>query len=64
MKLLSGAIGVLLLLSLLTWLLLRSTDLNAGPYKETLKAFDDFSLAEASLRRGVLEARVGLLARL
>ena len=61
MKLLSGAIGVLLLLTLLTWLLLRSTDLNTGPYKETLKAFDDFSLAEASLRRGVLEARVGLL---
>src|SRR5262249_30924692 len=61
MKLLSGALGVLLLLALLTWLLLRGIDTNAPAYAVTLRAFDDFALAEASLHRDVLQARAGLL---
>jgi signal transduction histidine kinase len=61
MRLLSGALGVLLLLALLTWLLLRGIDTNAPAYALTLRAFDDFALAEASLHRDVLQARAGLL---
>ena len=41
MKLLPGAVGVLLLLALLTWLLLRGIDTNAPAYAATLRAFDD-----------------------
>ena len=61
MRLLSGALGVLLLLALLTWLLLRGIDTNAPAYAVTLRAFDDFAIAEASLHRDVLQARAGLL---
>jgi signal transduction histidine kinase len=61
MRLLSGALGVLLLLALLTWLLLRGIDTNAPVYAATLRTFDDFALAEASLHRDVLQARAGLL---
>src|SRR4029450_60035 len=61
MRLLSGALGVLLLLALLTWLLLRGIDTNAPSYAMTLRAFDDYALAEASLHRDVLQARSGLL---
>ncbi len=61
MRLLSGALGVLLLLALLTWLLLRGIETNAPAYAVTLRAFDDFAIAEASLHRDVLQARAGLL---
>src|SRR5213082_3381593 len=61
MRLLPGALWVLLLLALLTWLLVRGTDTNASAYVATLRTFDDFALAEASLHRDVLQARVGLL---
>ena len=61
MRLLPGAVGALLLLALLTWLLLRGIDTNAPAYAATLRAFDDFALAEASLHRDVLQARAGLL---
>ncbi|MGB9051511.1 MAG: two-component system VirA-like sensor kinase [Pseudolabrys sp.] len=61
MRLLSGVFGVLLLLALLTWLLLRGIDTNAPAYEVTLRTFDDFALAEASLHRDVLQARAGLL---
>ena len=61
MRLLSSALAVLLLLGLLTWLLLRGIDTNAPAHAVTLKAFDDFALAEASLHRDVLQARAGLL---
>ena len=61
MRLLSGALGVLLLLALLTWLLLRGIDTNAPAYEATLRSLDDFALAEASLHRDVLQARAGLL---
>jgi hypothetical protein len=61
MKLLPAALGVLLLLALLTWLLLRGIDTNAPAYAMTLRVFDDFALAEASLHRDVLRARAGLL---
>jgi signal transduction histidine kinase len=61
MRVLSGVLGMLLLLALLTWLLLRGIDTNAPSYAVTLQAFDDFALAEASLHRDVLQARAGLL---
>jgi hypothetical protein len=61
MKLLPGAAGVVLLLVLLTWLLLRGIDTNAPAYATALQAFDDFALAEASLQRDALQARAGLL---
>src|SRR5262249_1544947 len=61
MRLLRGALAVVLLLALLTWLLLRGIDTNAAAYAATLQAFDDFAIAEASLLRDVLQARAGLL---
>ena len=61
MRNLPGALGVSLLLALLTWLLLRGIDTNAAAYAVTLRAFDDYALAEASLHRDVLQARAGLL---
>jgi signal transduction histidine kinase len=61
MRLVPGALGVLLLLGLLTWLLVRGLDTNAPAYAATLRAFDDFALAETALHRDVLQARVGLL---
>jgi signal transduction histidine kinase len=60
-RLLPGAVGVVLLLTLLTWLLLRGIETNAVAYAVTLQAFDDFALAEASLHRDVMQARAGLL---
>jgi signal transduction histidine kinase len=61
MRLLPGAVGVLLLLVLLTWLLLRATNTNAPSQAATLQALDDFAIAEASLDRDLLQARAGLL---
>src|SRR6185369_17037727 len=61
MRSLAGAVGFSLLLALLTWLLLRGIDSNAPTYAMTLRAFDDYALAEASLHRDVLQARAGLL---
>jgi hypothetical protein len=61
MRILAGAIGVVLLLALLTWLLLRGIDTHEPAYAATLQAFDDFALAEATLHRDVLQVRVGLL---
>jgi hypothetical protein len=61
MRLWPGAIGVPLLLALLTWLLVRGIDTNAPAHAVTLQALDDFALAEASLHRDVLQARAGLL---
>ena len=51
MRFLAGAIGVVLLLAFLTWTLKRGIDTNAPAYATTLHSFDDFALAEASLRR-------------
>jgi hypothetical protein len=50
MRNLPAAFGVALLVALLTWLLLRGIDTNATSYAVTLRAFDDYALAEASLR--------------
>ncbi len=61
MKNLAGITGFSLLLVLLTWLLLRGVDSDAPAYAMTLRAFDDYALAEASLHRDVLQARAGLL---
>ena len=52
---------VCLLLALLTWLLVRGIATDAAAYSTTLRIFDDFALAEASLDRDVLQARAGLL---
>jgi signal transduction histidine kinase len=61
MKNLPFALGVSLLLVLLTWLLVRGIDTNASVYASTLRAFDDYALAQASLHRDVVQARAGLL---
>jgi hypothetical protein len=61
MRLMAAAFGVLLLLALLTWLLLRGIDTNVRTYAATLQTFDDFALAKASLQRDVLQVRAGLL---
>ena len=60
-RLLPGALGIILLLALLTWLLLRGIETHAAVHAVTLQAFDDFALAEASLHRDVMQARAGLL---
>ena len=54
MRLWPGALAVLLLLALLTWLLLRGTDTNAPAYAATLRAFDDFALERIVLEAGVV----------
>ena len=61
MRNLASVLGISLLLALLTWLLLRGIDTNAPAHAMTLRAFDDYALAEASLHRDVLQARAGLL---
>jgi signal transduction histidine kinase len=61
MRLGLAASAVALLLGLLTWLLLLSTKTDAPSYERTLRALDEFALAEASLYRDVLRARAGLL---
>lgn len=61
MKVHAAVAGVLVLIVLLTWLLVRGLDTNAAAYAMTLRTFDDLELAEASLRRDVLQARAGLL---
>ena len=61
MRNLPSALGFSLLLALLTWLLLRGIDTQRTAYAMTLRAFDDYVLAEASLHRDVLQARAGLL---
>jgi signal transduction histidine kinase len=58
----AAGVGVVcLLLALLTWLLVRGIVTDAAAYSTTLRIFDDFALAEASLHRDVLRARAGLL---
>ena len=55
----AGAAVVCLLLALLTWLLLRGISTDSADYSATLRLFDKFALAEASLHRDVLQARRG-----
>ena len=58
----AAGVGVVcLLLALLTWLSVRGIATDAAGYSTTLRTFDDFALAEASLHRDVLMARAGLL---
>jgi signal transduction histidine kinase/CheY-like chemotaxis protein len=61
MRLLPGAAAVCLLLALLTFFLVKGAETGAADYGGTLRIFDDFALAEATLHRDVLEARAGLL---
>jgi len=53
--------GMAVLLMLLTWLWLSGTDDEAGIADEAMHALDDFSMAERSLHRDVLSARIGML---
>jgi signal transduction histidine kinase len=53
--------GMAVLVMLLTWLWLRSTDGAAGTAAEAMRALDDFSMAERALHRDVLSARIGML---
>src|SRR5580704_6609310 len=58
----AAGVGVVcLLLALLTWLLVRGIATDVADYSTTLRILDDFALAEASLDRDVLQARVELL---
>ena len=58
----AAGVGVVcLLLALLTWLLVRGIATDVADYLTTLRIFDDFALAEASLDRDVLQARAGML---
>jgi hypothetical protein len=53
----AAGVGVVcLLLALLTWLLVRGIATDAAAYSTTLRIFDDFALAEASLHKDVLQA--------
>ncbi len=52
MRLMAAALGVLLLLALLTWLLLRGIDTNVRTYAATLQTFDDFALVPRVIRIG------------
>jgi signal transduction histidine kinase len=61
MRIFSGVACGVLLLTLLTWLLLRGTDTHEGAYTAALQALNDFQIAEASLHRDILQARAGLL---
>jgi signal transduction histidine kinase len=61
MRIVASVAGVVLLLALLTFMLLRGIDTNAPTYTAALQSFDDFALAETSLHRDVLQARAGLL---
>src|SRR5262249_52404211 len=61
MRLWPGIVGVLLLLLLLTALLVRGIDTRSAEYAATLKALDDFEIADASLHRDVLQSRAGML---
>jgi signal transduction histidine kinase/CheY-like chemotaxis protein len=49
------------LVMLLTWLWLSSTNDEAGSADEAMRALDDFSMAERALHRDVLSARIGML---
>jgi hypothetical protein len=58
----AAGVGVVcLLLALLTWLLVRAIATDVAGYSTTLRIFDDFAPAEASLDRDVLQARAGML---
>jgi uncharacterized protein (TIGR02118 family) len=60
-RLSSLAVGVMLGIVLLTWLLLRGIGNDGKRYEQALQAFNELAFAEASLHRDVLQARAGLL---
>jgi signal transduction histidine kinase/DNA-binding NarL/FixJ family response regulator len=61
MKIALAIAAISLLLVLLTWLSLRSIDLDAERFDQALGEMDRFELLEAELRRDVLSARAGAL---
>jgi signal transduction histidine kinase len=60
MKVAHGAVGILCLLALLTWLLLNGLNMNSARFDRELKALSDFTRFERGISREVLTARAGL----
>jgi hypothetical protein len=60
MKLAPAAVGVLFLLTLLTWLLWSGLNMNSARFDRELKALGDFTKFERGISREVLTARAGL----
>jgi hypothetical protein len=61
MKPVPSALGVGIVLLLLTWLLMRGMNLEARSTEETLHALDRMAIAQSGLQRDILRARSGLL---
>lgn len=60
MKVVSAAVGVVLLLALLTWLLWTGLNMNSVRFDTELNALADFTKFERGISREVLTARAGL----
>ena len=60
MKVAPAAVGVLFLLTLLTWLLWSGLNMNSARFDRELKALADFTRFERGISREVLTARAGL----
>lgn len=60
MKFAPAAIGVMVVLALLTWLLLNGLNINSVRYDSQLHALGDFTRFERGMTREVLTARAGL----
>ncbi|HEY4265386.1 MAG TPA: two-component system VirA-like sensor kinase [Micropepsaceae bacterium] len=61
MRIILAAMGVALLLLLLTWLLLRSTSPEIHTDQIAFDALDDMATSESALHRDMLRARAGML---
>jgi signal transduction histidine kinase len=61
MKIVTAAVGTALLLLLLTWLVLRSTNPQIQTSQVALDALDDIAASESALHRDMLSARAGML---
>src|SRR6185369_8498541 len=60
MKVAPAAVGVVCLLTLLTWLLWSGLNTNTARFDRELKALGDFTRYERAITREVLTARAGL----
>jgi signal transduction histidine kinase len=60
MKVAPAAVGVVCLLTLLTWLLWSGLNMNSARFDRELKALGDFTRFERGISREVLTARAGL----
>lgn len=55
------AVGVAVVLLMLTWLLLRGFAVDGRPFDTAMHLLDEIELAETAIRRDLLSARAGLL---